>query len=87
MVVFMNEKFCVLKFGAFFTTPLRTTDSDQPKGIIAAQMFSPTIVTLILKDGDAAILAQFPLDRVESHHWKDVSDLGDDWRLTALDAG
>lgn len=87
MVVFMNETFCVLQFGAFFSTPLKSSDGDQPKGIITAQMFSQTVVTLILKDGETAILAQFPLDRVESQHWRDVSELKEDWRHMALDAG
>ena len=78
---------CVLKFGASFRTSLKTSDSDKLKGIITAQMFSPTIVTLIFKDGETAVLAQFPLDRVEAHHWLNVAELQEDWSSLALDAG
>ncbi|XP_003742085.1 anaphase-promoting complex subunit 4 [Galendromus occidentalis] len=86
MVIFKNETFCVLKFGAFFSTPL-ASDGDQLKSIVSAQMYSQTVVTLVLRDGNTTILAQFPLDRVESPHWRNVSDLQDDWRNMALDAG
>ncbi|OQR69413.1 anaphase-promoting complex subunit 4-like [Tropilaelaps mercedesae] len=90
LIVFRDEEFCVLKFGAFFSTALRTGNEvvEEPKAIVSAQLYSGEVITLLLRDTEhpqVVVLAQFPLSRVEQ--WKPVGALRADWRLTAIDAG
>lgn len=90
MLVFRDEEFCALRFGAFFSTSLRGASevADQPKAVVSAQIYSGDVVTVLLRDPDLTqqvVLAQFPLNRVEE--WRPVSTLRADWRMSALDAG
>lgn len=90
MLVFRDEEFCVLKFGAFFSTSLRGAGeaAEQPKAIVAAQLYSGDVITVLLRDPEQlqqVVLAQFPLIRVDE--WQAVAALRADWRIGALDAG
>lgn len=90
MIVFRDESFCVLKFGAFFSPSLRGTGeiTEEPKPIISAQLYSGDVITLLLRSTEQTqqvVLAQFPLNRIED--WRPVSSLQADWRFTAVDAG